>query len=62
MNDMTNSSEESTDRYFLEEQEIWESLGFDWKGWNATVEKILQQQSTQNTQGQDQPPATAISV
>ena len=33
MNDMTNTSAESTDKYFLEEQEIWASLGFDWEDW-----------------------------
>jgi len=60
MNDMTNTSAESTDKYFLEEQEIWASLGFDWEDWNATVEKILQQQSVQSSQ--DQTHATAKSA
>lgn len=45
IDDMTNTSTMSNDKYFLQEQELWESLGFDWKGWNATVEKILQQKS-----------------
>ena len=48
MNDMTNTTAEPNDSYFLEEQELWENLGFDWEGWNATVEKILQQQSSTN--------------
>jgi len=62
MSNMTNPSEESSDKYFLAERELWESLEFDWEDWNATVEKILQQQSTQcpqGPQGQDQPRAAA---
>ena len=57
MSDMTTSPEESSDRFFLQERELWESLEFDWKDWNATVEKILQQQSDESPQGQDQPSA-----
>jgi len=48
INDTMDASTESGDKYFLQEQEIWESLGFDWEGWNATVEKILQQKSAQS--------------
>ena len=53
MSDMTNSPEESSARFFLQERELWESLEFDWKDWNATVEKILQRQSDESPQGQD---------
>jgi len=53
MTDTTNTTVESSDKYFLEERELWDNLGFDWEGWNATVEKILQQQSTSNSNKQD---------
>jgi hypothetical protein len=53
MSDMTTLSEESRTRFFLEERELWESLEFDWEDWNATVEKILQQQSAQRPPDQD---------
>ena len=53
MSDMTNTNAESNDKYFLEEQELWEILGFDWEGWNAAVEKILQQQSEANSNKQE---------
>jgi len=45
MSDMINNSAQSNDKYFLEDRERWEELEFDWESWNATVEKILQQQS-----------------
>ena len=45
MSDITNTSEEGDNKYLLAEQDRWEALEFDWKSWNATVEKILQQQS-----------------
>jgi len=45
MNEMKNTFGESNDKYFLQEQELWENLGFDWEGWNAAVEKILQQKA-----------------
>ena len=48
MTDTTNTTAESSDKYFLEEQELWDNLGFDWEGWNATVAKILQQKSSAN--------------
>jgi hypothetical protein len=54
MNDMTNTTAEANDSYFLEEQELWENLGFDWEGWNATVEKILKQQSATDQVRQEQ--------
>ena len=54
MNDMKNTTAEANDSYFLEEQELWENLGFDWEGWNATVEKILKQQSATNQVRQEQ--------
>ena len=53
MTDMTNTKAESSDKYFLEEQELWDNLGFDWEGWNATVEKILQQKSAMNSNKQE---------
>jgi hypothetical protein len=56
---MTNLSKESSGKYFLEERELWESLEFDWKDWNATVEKILQQKSAESPQDQDQPRTAA---
>jgi hypothetical protein len=53
MSDITNTIEQSSDKYFLEEQELWDNLGFDWEGWNATVEKILQQQSEAHSNKQE---------
>ena len=53
MSEMTNTAAEGSDKYFLQEQERWESLGFDWEGWNATVEKILQQKSATSPLGQE---------
>jgi hypothetical protein len=53
MSDMTNTSAESSDKYFLQDRERWDNLGFDWKSWNATVEKILQQQSATNSNKQE---------
>jgi len=50
MSNMTNTSAEDSGKYFLDEQERWEALEFDWKGWNSTVEKILQQQSAAASQ------------
>ncbi len=52
--DMKNTTAEANDSYFLEEQELWENLGFDWEGWNATVEKILKQQSATSQVRQEQ--------
>jgi len=53
MSDMMDTATESGDKYFLREQELWESLGFDWEGWNATVEKILQQKPAQSRSEQE---------
>jgi hypothetical protein len=55
MSDITKTTAESSDdnKYFLEEQELWDNLGFDWEGWNASVEKILYQQSVMNSNKQD---------
>ena len=53
MSDITNTSTESSDTYFLEDRERWEKLGFDWESWNRTVEKILQQQSATSSNTQD---------
>jgi hypothetical protein len=51
MSDLTSNSDESSDKYFLEDQERWEKLGFDWESWNRTVVKILQQQSATSSNG-----------
>ena len=53
MNDMTNTSTRSNDDYFLQEQELWENLGLDWEGWNATVAKILQRKSAMSPSEQE---------
>ena len=53
MNEITNTTAESSDKYFLEDQERWEKLGLDWQSWNRTVEKILQQQSAASSSGQE---------
>ena len=45
MSDKTDTATAGSDKYFLEDRERWESLGFDWQGWNATIAKILQQRS-----------------
>ena len=49
MTNIIKTSAEDGDKYFLQEQELWENLGFDWEGWNATVEKIQQQHSAPNS-------------
>ena len=48
MSGIINTEIDDSDKYFLQEQERWENLGFDWEGWNATVAKILQQKSSAN--------------
>ena len=53
MSEMTNTATEGNDKYFLQERERWENLGFDWEGWNATVAKILQQKSATGPVGQE---------
>jgi len=53
MSDKTDSASVGSDKYFLEDRERWESLGFDWEGWNATIAKILQQRTAANS---DRPP------
>lgn len=45
MSDETDSATAGSDKYYLEDRERWESLGFDWRGWNATIERILQQRA-----------------
>ena len=58
MREMTNTTNNTTtddnDKYFLQEQELWENLGFDWEGWNATVGKILQHKSAAKPVEQEQ--------
>ena len=49
MSNKTDSATVGSDKYFLEDWERWESLGFDWQGWNATIAKILQQRSKART-------------
>jgi len=53
MSELKNITTENDDKYYLEEQELWDNLGFDWEGWNATVKKILQQQSATNSNNQE---------
>ena len=55
MSDITKTTAESSDdnnKYFLEEQELWDNLGFDWEGWNTSVEKMLYRQSVMNSKKQ----------
>jgi hypothetical protein len=53
MSEIINTEVDDSDRYFLQQQEHWENLGFDWEGWNATVAKILQQKSAASPLGQE---------
>lgn len=53
MSEINNTPGDSNDKYFLQEQELWENLGFDWEGWNAAVEKILQQKSAASKMDQE---------
>ncbi len=48
MRETTDMAEAGIDRFYLEDRERWEDLGFDWQGWNATIEKILQRQQAQD--------------
>ena len=52
MNDKTDAATAGSAKYYLEDPERWESLGFDWAGWNATIEKILQRRATKSTDRQ----------
>lgn len=45
MSNMTDTTARGNDRYLLEDEERWESLGFDVESWNATVKKILRKQT-----------------
>ena len=49
MSDKTDSATAGSDKYYLEDKERWESLGLDWEGWNATIEKILRQRAVAGT-------------
>jgi hypothetical protein len=53
MSEIINTAVDDSDKYFLQKQELWENLGFDWEGWNATVEKILQQKSAMSRSGKE---------
>jgi len=44
MSDTNDMIDAGIDKYYLEDRERWENLGFDWQGWNATIEKIMQRQ------------------
>ncbi len=59
MSDEFESATADSDKYYLEDRERWESLGFDWEGWNATIAKILQQQTVASTGGQQGNPGKA---
>ena len=54
MSDNTNSATAGNDKYYLEDRERWESLGLDWQGWNATIEKILRQRAAASNAGQQE--------
>ena len=53
MSEIINTAVDDSDKYLLQEQEHWENLGFDWEGWNATVEKILQHKSALSRLGKE---------
>lgn len=53
MSNTTDTQPDDDSKYLLVESEMWESLEFDWEDWNATVEKILQQQARPNLQKED---------
>jgi hypothetical protein len=53
MSNINNSRVEDDDRFFLEEQELWENLGFDWEGWNESVEKVLKLQAAMKPKKQE---------
>ena len=53
MSETINTTVDDSDRYLLHDQEHWEKLGFDWEGWNATVEKILQHKSALSRLGKE---------
>ena len=53
MSDTTDTRPDDDTKYLLVEREMWESLEFDWQDWNATVEKILQQQARPIPQDED---------
>jgi hypothetical protein len=54
MSNKTDTATAGSDKYFLEDWERWESLGFDWQGWNATIAKILQQKAAANSEMQQE--------
>jgi hypothetical protein len=60
MNDKTDSAAAGSDKYYLEDRERWESLGFDWAGWNATIEKILRRRAAASTKRRQQPPGEGV--
>jgi hypothetical protein len=60
MNDKTDSAAAGSDKYYLEDRERWEKLGFDWAGWNATIEKILRQRAKKSAERRRQPPGEGV--
>jgi len=61
MSNMANTSAKNNDRYYLEDQERWENLGFDWESWNATVRTILRKQTVMSSSETGTKPRTTIS-
>ena len=53
MSETINTAVDDSDKYFLQEREHWENLGFDWEDWNATVEKILQHKLAMSRLGKE---------
>ena len=53
MSEIINAAVDDSDKYFLQEREHWENLGFDWEDWNATVEKILQHKLAMSRLGKE---------
>ena len=60
MSDKTDHATESSARYYLEDPERWESLGFDWAGWNATIEKILRRRTAKSAERRQEPPGEGV--
>ena len=57
----TITSANSSGRYFLEDQERWENLGFDWESWNETVSNILRKQTVMSSNEARVKPRATIS-
>lgn len=60
MSDKTDSATESSAKYYLEDPERWEKLGFDWAGWNATIAKILKRRAAKSAERRQKPPGKVV--